>query len=326
VPSEWRLFIDGSTSGLKAVLLYNGQRYPSVPIFYSTDNKESYDICKDLFDKIGYQRYNWRFCGDLKIIAIILGLKFGNTTNPCFLCDWAKPRPNEQWVNREGRLRQFWTPSEISVVRESLIDPTYVLLPPLHIKLGIMTQLIKRIIYRDNPEVRKSLGLEKRKIDILEYLNNFFEKLSIAKIQGGVFNGPDIRKLMANEEFPNLLDSEEKEAWESFREVITDFFGNFKNPNYRAIVNRLLKALEALEVKTTVKIHFLMQHVDYFPDNLGQFSGEQGERFHQEIKKHEHRYKGKLYKNMLADHCWNLIRESSLNKNNDQRHFFVKFP
>jgi hypothetical protein len=48
--------------------------------------------------------------------------------------------------------------------------------------------------------------------------------------------------------------------------------------------------------------------------------------FHNHHESNNNSYKGKLYKNMLADHCWNLIRESSLSENNDQRHFFVKFP
>lgn len=40
---DWRLFIDGSTSSLKAVLLHNTNKMPSIPLFYSTDHKEDYD-------------------------------------------------------------------------------------------------------------------------------------------------------------------------------------------------------------------------------------------------------------------------------------------
>jgi hypothetical protein len=320
------LFIDGSISGLKAVLLHNGKNYPSVPVYYSTNKKETFDICKDLFAKINYHRYNWLFCGDLKIVAIILGLKFGNTTYPCFLCDWMKPGRNEQWVSRTGVLRgDNWQANEKSVIRDSLIDQRNVLLPPLHIKLGIMTQLIKRFLQRDEPATRRSLDLPDRQNKVFAYLENFFANLSEAKITAGVFNGPDIRRIMADEEFPVILDEDEREAWEAFRLVITDFFGNFRNPDYRSIVERLINALEKLDVKTSVKIHFLMQYLDYFPNNLGQFSEEQGERFHQEIKDHEKWYKGKLSKNMLADHCWNLIRESQLQSNKDRRHFKVNY-
>ena len=32
-----------------------------------------------------------------------------------------------------------------------------------------------------------------------------------------------------------------------------------------------------------VQLHFLDSHIDYFPENLGAYSEEQGERFHQDI-------------------------------------------
>ena len=34
----------------------------------------------------------------------------------------------------------------------------------------------------------------------------------------------------------------------------------------------------------SVKAHFLRSNLDYFSENLGAFSEEQGERFHQDIK------------------------------------------
>ena len=44
----------------------------------------------------------------------------------------------------------------------------------------------------------------------------------------------------------------------------------------------------------SLKIHFLHSHLDFFPDNLGDVSDEQGERFHQDISVIEIRYQGKL--------------------------------
>ena len=37
------------------------------------------------------------------------------------------------------------------------------------------------------------------------------------------------------------------------------------------------------------KVRFLQSHLDYSPDNLGDYSEEQGERFHQGIKKMDKR-------------------------------------
>ncbi|GFX95346.1 uncharacterized protein TNCV_849361 [Trichonephila clavipes] len=61
----------------------------------------------------------------------------------------------------------------------------------------------------------------------------------------------------------------------------------------------------------SVQVHFLHSHLDYFPENLGAVSEEQGERFHQDIKEMERRYQGLWNVNMMADYCWMLKRENS---------------
>ena len=61
----------------------------------------------------------------------------------------------------------------------------------------------------------------------------------------------------------------------------------------------------------SIKLHFLKSHIDYFPENLGDISEEQGERFHQDIRVMEERYQGRWDCHMMADYCWNLKRESS---------------
>ena len=49
--TEWRLFIDSSKTSLKAVLLHNGNKFPSVPIAYATNMKETYENLKILLEK-----------------------------------------------------------------------------------------------------------------------------------------------------------------------------------------------------------------------------------------------------------------------------------
>lgn len=46
VPSEWHLFIDSSTKSLKAVLLHNGNKLPSLP--HSVYLKENYESVRNL--------------------------------------------------------------------------------------------------------------------------------------------------------------------------------------------------------------------------------------------------------------------------------------
>ena len=45
----------------------------------------------------------------------------------------------------------------------------------------------------------------------------------------------------------------------------------------------MLTAFQAQGCKISIKVHFLHSHVDYFPENLGAYSEEQGKKFHQDI-------------------------------------------
>ena len=51
-PNHWRLFIDSSKISLKAVLLHNGNRHPSVSLVHAVNMKESYETMKLILEKI----------------------------------------------------------------------------------------------------------------------------------------------------------------------------------------------------------------------------------------------------------------------------------
>ena len=53
----------------------------------------------------------------------------------------------------------------------------------------------------------------------------------------------------------------------------------------------------------------LHSHLDFFSENLGVVSEEQGERFQEDIKDVERRYQGRWDVLMLADYCWLLTRD-----------------
>ena len=73
---EWRLFIDSSKT-MKTVLLHNGNKFPSVPIAYASNMKETYENLKILLEKTQYDKYCWTICCDLKVIALLMGLQLG---------------------------------------------------------------------------------------------------------------------------------------------------------------------------------------------------------------------------------------------------------
>ena len=85
-PTQWQLFIDGSTKSLKAVLLHNGNIYLSIPLAYSLQMKEDYENVKKLLIKTNYAQFKWYVCGDFKMLGVFLGLQSGYTKYSCFLC------------------------------------------------------------------------------------------------------------------------------------------------------------------------------------------------------------------------------------------------
>ena len=64
-----------------------------------------------------------------------------------------------------------------------------------------------------------------------------------------------------------------------------------------------------MECRLSLKMHFLHSHLEFFPENLGAVSDEQGERFHQDIQAMEERYKGGWNEGMISDYCWMLYRD-----------------
>jgi hypothetical protein len=100
-----------------------------------------------------------------------------------------------------------------------------------------------------------------------------------------------------------------KAAGQVFRDIVTKFLGNMNSSCYINTVKTMLDAFEDLGCNMSLKRHLLHSHLDYFPENLGSLSEEQGERFHKEVKEIERRYKGRWNVNMLADYWWMLKRE-----------------
>ncbi|GFW59350.1 exportin-7 [Trichonephila clavipes] len=108
-------------------------------------------------------------------------------------------------------------------------------------------------------------------------------------------------KLGLMKQFVKALDKE-GECFKYLCEQFPSFLGNKKDPNYKALVAELLQNYKILGCNISVKVHFLHSHLDYFPENLGAVSEEQGERFHQDVKEMEPRYQGRWNVNMIADY------------------------
>jgi hypothetical protein len=102
---EWRLFINSSKVSLKAVLLHNGNKYPSVPLDHAVNIKESYENIKLLLEKIHYEKYKWNICGDLKVIALLLGLRLVYIKYCYFLCGWDSRGRKNHYIKKQRPKR-----------------------------------------------------------------------------------------------------------------------------------------------------------------------------------------------------------------------------
>ncbi|KYQ47485.1 hypothetical protein ALC60_13464 [Trachymyrmex zeteki] len=62
--------------------------------------------------------------------------------------------------------------------------------------------------------------------------------------------------------------------------IFYNFLGKNRVENYKEVVAETIVAFRKIRVNTSLKIDILHSHLDFFPDNLGNFSDEHGERFH----------------------------------------------
>ena len=248
---------------------------------------------KKLLRCIKYEQHQWHLSGDLKVVALLLGLQGGYTKYSCFLCEWDSRARESHYVKKVWPQRKSFEPGIQNVHYPPLVDPQKILLPPLHIKLGLMKNVVK--------------ALDKEKPGF-KYLYEKFPILSEAKIKEGVFVGPQIHKLSRDDTFDHLLSGNEKKAWKAFQLVATKFLGNYKADNYEQLVANLLKSYKALACNMSLKRDFPHSHLDFFPLSCGEVSDEHGERFHQDIAAMEKRYQGKWNPSMLADYCWTLVQ------------------
>ena len=129
--------------------------------------------------------------------------------------------------------------------------------------------------------------------DCLKYIILTFPGLSIEKIIASVFNGPQIRQLIKDQQFTGTISDLGKNAWLSFKDVVKNFLGNTRASNYTEIAQKLLESYKALGCNMSIKLHFLHGHLNNFPKNIGAASDEQGERFQQDLKVMEERYQGR---------------------------------
>jgi len=140
-------------------------------------------------------------------------------------------------------------PGHKNVKHHSLVESLWILLPPLHIKLGLMKNFVK--------------AMERNGTAFL-YVRQKLPLLSDAKIREGVFTSPDICSLLGDEVSERIITGDEQIAWHAFQEMVTVFLGNRITDNYKDLVEGLLSSYQKLGCNMSLKIHFLISHPTSF--------------------------------------------------------------
>jgi len=117
---------------------------------------------------------------------------------------------------------------------------------------------------------------------------DFFLTLAL-ETKSGDFLWSKIRKFISGPHFTRNMTDIELSAWSSFIALVKNVLGNHKAPNYVDLFEDMLTQYQEMGANMSIKVYYLRSILDRFPENLGDFSEEQGERFHQDIKVMEDR-------------------------------------
>ena len=134
-----------------------------------------------------------------------------------------------------------------NVINESLVNQDRIILPPLHIKLGLMKQFVK--------------ALDKHG-SCFNYIIQKFPGLSMEKLKAGIFDRSQIHKLIQDQAFTSYITAVESAAWCSYVSVVRKFLGNTKARNYECLVDLMLRNFQALGARMSIKLHYLFSHLD----------------------------------------------------------------
>lgn len=94
----------------------------------------------------------------------------GYTKFPCYFCEWDSRAKSLHYTQKEWPPRLVSKIGAKNVMNEPLVDSKNIILPPLHIKLGLIKQFVK--------------ALDKKGPTFL-HLKEVFPHLSYAKIKEG---------------------------------------------------------------------------------------------------------------------------------------------
>ena len=205
-----------------------------------------------------------------------------------FLCEWYNMDRKHHYNQKQWPKWESLNPRQKNVVHTPLINPKKVHLPPLHIQLGLIKNVIK--------------AMDQNSVGFM-YLKNKFPRINDAKIKEGIFVWPQIRALIQDIKFEDQLHEVEKPPWKSSKNLL---------PIFWEIIQQTTITIWQLVLYSPTKLwgvmHFLDSHLEFFTENLRALKNEYGQWFHN-ISTIEKWHQSKLSPSMLNYYCWTLGRD-----------------
>jgi len=77
------------------------------------------------------------------VIALLLGQQQGFTKYRCFICEWDSRARSLHYSRKYWPARKSLDPGIMNVENQPLVEPSKILLPSMHLKLGLMKNFVK---------------------------------------------------------------------------------------------------------------------------------------------------------------------------------------
>ena len=188
------------------------------------------------------------------MIALLLGLQGGYTKHSCLLCLWDGKADEQHYVVKNWPPREHLRPGFHNVLNSPLMERSKILLPPLHNKLGLAKQFVKSL---------------KPTSSAFRNIRQMFPSISEAKVKGGIFVRPQIKRMLASEEPEGKMSDLERNAWQAFRMIVEGFLGKHRRDDYAMLVSNLIKSYEKLGCRMSLKSHFFAFSLGFLSRQLG---------------------------------------------------------
>jgi hypothetical protein len=120
-------------------LLHNGNTLPSFLLFIQCIIRGHMRTGRFWWKPL----IKWQICGDLTVIALLLGLKLGFTKCRCFFYERDSRPRSLHYSRKDWPTRKSMEPRIMNVENQPLVEPSKILLPFMHLSLGLMKNFVK---------------------------------------------------------------------------------------------------------------------------------------------------------------------------------------